>query len=118
MAPYSTRTHRIPIYSPIYSISSPIQASIFLDRRGLRTLGAAGPNSGVRPPYKSGHDKAIEDFDDMDKLGLGFTSTDPLEQVEIGDASRPRPAFVNKNLFPTYRSELIKLLKEYPDCFA
>jgi hypothetical protein len=62
--------------------------------------------------------EAIEDFDDMDKLGLGFTSVDPLEEVDIGDGSRPRPTFVNKNLSPMYHFELINLLKEYPDCFA
>ena len=28
---------------------------------------------------------AIEDTEDMDKLGQGFTSADPLEKVDIGD---------------------------------
>jgi hypothetical protein len=61
--------------------------------------------------------EAIEDFDDMDKLGLGFTFADPLEEVDIGDGFRPRPTFVNKNLSSMYRSKL-ELLKEYPYCFA
>jgi hypothetical protein len=42
--------------------------------------------------------KAIEDFDDMDKLGLEFSSADPLEEVDIGDGTRPRSKFVNKKL--------------------
>ena len=29
--------------------------------------------------------EAIEDTEDMDKLGQGFTSADPLEKVDIGD---------------------------------
>jgi ribonuclease HI/transposase InsO family protein len=62
--------------------------------------------------------EAIEELDDMDKLGYGFTSADPLEEVDIGDGSKPRPTFVNKNLSPDYKAELIKLLREYPDCFA
>ena len=42
--------------------------------------------------------EAIEDTEDMDKLGQGFTSTDPLEKVDIGDGCVPRPTFVNTNL--------------------
>jgi hypothetical protein len=43
---------------------------------------------------------------------------DPLEEVDIGDGTIPRPAFVNKNLDLLFKSDLIKLLKEYVDCFA
>jgi hypothetical protein len=28
--------------------------------------------------------ETIEDFDDLSKLGKGFTSVDPLEEVDIG----------------------------------
>jgi hypothetical protein len=42
--------------------------------------------------------KAIEDMGDLDKLGQGFMSADPLEKVDIGDGSIPRPTFVNENL--------------------
>jgi hypothetical protein len=44
--------------------------------------------------------------------------TDPLEQVDIGDGSVPRPTFINQNLEASYKFELITLLKEYVDCFA
>ena len=62
--------------------------------------------------------EAIDDFDELDKLGQGFTSPDPLEQVDIGDGSVPRPTFINQNLEADYKVELIALPKEYVDCFA
>jgi len=40
--------------------------------------------------------KSIEELEDMNKLGQGFTSADPLEEVDIGDGSIPRLTFVNK----------------------
>ena len=62
--------------------------------------------------------EAIEYTEDMDKLGQVFTSANPLEKVDIGDGSVPRPTFVNANLSTKYKANLIKLLKEYVDCFA
>jgi hypothetical protein len=62
--------------------------------------------------------EAIEDFDDLSKLGQGFTSADPLEEVDIGDETIPRLTFLNKNLDPLFKYDLINLLKEYVDCFA
>jgi hypothetical protein len=63
-------------------------------------------------------DTCEEDLDDLGKLGQGFTSAGPLEEVDIGDGTMPRPIFVNKNLDPIFKLELIKILKEYVDCFA
>jgi hypothetical protein len=60
----------------------------------------------------------IEEFRDLDKLGQGFTSVDPLEEIDIGDGKTPRPTFVNKTLETDPRNEMIGLLKEYSDCFA
>ena len=62
--------------------------------------------------------EAIDDFDDLDKLGQGFMSADPLEKVDISDGTILRPTFVNKNLSAEYKADLINLLKEYVDCFA
>jgi hypothetical protein len=62
--------------------------------------------------------ESIEELDGMNKLGQGFTLADPLEEVDIGDGSVPRPPFVNKDLKADYKDELIILLKEYVDCFA
>ena len=61
--------------------------------------------------------EAIEDSDDLDKLGQGFTSANPLEKVDIGDGIIPRPTFVNKSLSVEYKADLVNLLKEYVDCF-
>jgi hypothetical protein len=60
----------------------------------------------------------IEEFKDLDKLGQGFTSANPLEEIDIGDGKTPRPTFVNKTLETDPRNEMINLLKEYSDCFA
>jgi hypothetical protein len=60
----------------------------------------------------------IEEFRDLDKLGQGFTSTGPLEEIDIGDGKTPKPTFVNKTLETDPRNEMIGVLKEYSDCFA
>jgi hypothetical protein len=52
------------------------------------------------------------------KLGRGFMSADKLEEIDIGDGDKPRPTFISANLESSFREELIKLLKEYKDCFA
>ena len=59
-----------------------------------------------------------EFLEDEGKLGHGFTSADALEEVVIGDGDRPRPTFISAKLNPEYKQELVKLLKEYKDCFA
>jgi hypothetical protein len=55
----------------------------------------------------------IEEFRDFDKLGQGFTSDDPLEEIDIGDGKTPRLTFVNKTLEIDPRHEMIGPLKEY-----
>jgi hypothetical protein len=60
----------------------------------------------------------IKEFRDLDKLGQGFTSADPLEEIDIGDGKTLRSTFVNKTLETDPRNEMIGLLKEYSDCFA
>ena len=42
--------------------------------------------------------ETIKESEDMDMLGQGFTSADPLEKIDLGDGNIPRPTFVNKNL--------------------
>ena len=51
--------------------------------------------------------EAIKDLEDIDKLGQGFTSVDPLEKVDIGESTIPRPTFVNANLSVEYKADLI-----------
>ena len=59
-----------------------------------------------------------EFLEDEGKLGHGFTSADALEEVDIADGDRPRPMFISAKLDPEYKQELVKLLKEYKDCFV
>jgi hypothetical protein len=61
---------------------------------------------------------AIEDFGEVEKLGQGFSSADPLEEIDIGDGITPRPTFVNKNMSLEHMDAIIKLLRNYIDCFA
>jgi hypothetical protein len=35
--------------------------------------------------------EAIEDFEEVEKLGQGFASVDPLEEIDIGDGITLRP---------------------------
>jgi hypothetical protein len=62
--------------------------------------------------------EAIEHFDKVEKLGQDFSSTDPLEEIDIGDGITPRLTFVNKNLFLEHKDAIIKLIRNYVDCFA
>jgi hypothetical protein len=41
-----------------------------------------------------------------------------LEEIDIGDGDKPRPTFISANLDSSFRKELIKLLKQYKDCFS
>jgi hypothetical protein len=62
--------------------------------------------------------EAIDDFDEVEKLGQGFSLVDPLEEIDIGDGITPRWTFVNKNMSLEHKNDVIKLLKEYVDCFT
>jgi hypothetical protein len=52
------------------------------------------------------------------KLGRGFMSADKLEEIDIGDGDKTRLTFISANLESSFTEGLIKLLKEYKDCFA
>jgi hypothetical protein len=52
------------------------------------------------------------------KLGHGFMSAGKLEEIDIRDGDNIRPTFISTNMDSGFREELIKLLKEYKDCFA
>jgi hypothetical protein len=58
------------------------------------------------------------DLIDDGKRGYRFTSTDELEEVDIGPGDKPRPTFISKKLSLCLRELMIALLKEYADCFA
>jgi hypothetical protein len=62
--------------------------------------------------------EAIENFDEVEKLGQDFSSSNPLEEIDIGDGITPRPTFVNKNMSLEHKDAIIKLLRDHIDCFA
>jgi hypothetical protein len=62
--------------------------------------------------------EAIEYFDEVEKLGQGFSSADPLEEINIGDGIAPRLTFVNKNMSLEHKDAVIKLFRDYVDCFT
>jgi hypothetical protein len=62
--------------------------------------------------------EAIEDFDEVEKLGQGFSSADPLDESDIGDWITPRLTFVNKNMSLEHKDAIIKLLRDYVDYFT
>jgi hypothetical protein len=62
--------------------------------------------------------EAIEDFDEVQKLGQCFSSADPLEEIDIGDGVTPRLTFINKNMSLEHNDAIIKLLRNYIDCFT
>jgi hypothetical protein len=62
--------------------------------------------------------EAIEDFDEVEKLGQGFSSADPLEEIDIGDGITPWLTFVNDNMSLEHKDALIKLRRDYIDYFT
>jgi hypothetical protein len=42
--------------------------------------------------------EVVEDFDNMGKLGRGFTSIDELEEVNIGNGIDRRPTYMSSGL--------------------
>ena len=43
---------------------------------------------------------------------------DPLEEVNLGDNENPRFTYISRLLTNQEKHELIKILKEFKDCFA
>jgi hypothetical protein len=62
--------------------------------------------------------EVVEDIVEVEKLGQGFSSADPLEKIDIGYGITPRPTFVNKNMSLEHKNAIMKLLRDYIDCFA
>jgi hypothetical protein len=62
--------------------------------------------------------EAIEDFDEVEKLGQVFSSFDPLGEIDIGDGITPWLTFVNKNMSLEHKDVVIKLPRDYVDYFT
>jgi hypothetical protein len=57
-----------------------------------------GRFAATQRPHNPSEGGIIEEFRDLNKLGQGFTSADPLEEIDIGDGKILRPTFVNKTV--------------------
>jgi hypothetical protein len=62
--------------------------------------------------------EAIEDFDEVENFGQGFSSADPFEEIDIGDGIISMLTFVNKSMSLEHKDAIIKLLRDYADCFT
>jgi hypothetical protein len=62
--------------------------------------------------------EAIEDFNEVEKLEQGLSSADPLEEIDIGDGITFRLTIVNKNMSLEHKDAIVKLLKDYVNCFT
>jgi hypothetical protein len=62
--------------------------------------------------------EAIENFDEVEKLGQDFSSANPLEEIDIEDGISSRLTFVNRNMSLEHKYAIIKLLRDYVGCFA
>jgi hypothetical protein len=62
--------------------------------------------------------EVVEDFDEVGKLGHGFSMVDELNEIDIGNMVVHQPTYVNKNLTPEQKMEVCKLLKEFIMCFT
>jgi hypothetical protein len=67
---------------------------------------------------EDGIKEAVEDFDEVDKLGHGFLAVDEHDEIDIVDGAVYRPTYVSRKLTPGQEVEVCKLLKEFVMCFA
>lgn len=51
-------------------------------------------------------------------LGQGFMSADDWEEVDIWLGDKHKMTYVGAKLDPEFKHKLVRLLKEYRDCFA
>jgi hypothetical protein len=60
----------------------------------------------------------VEDFDEVGKLGQGFSSIDRLEEVDLGEGDVAPPTYRNVGLASNNKADLCRLLKEFTSCLA
>jgi hypothetical protein len=49
--------------------------------------------------------EVVDDFDDLGKLGQGFSFVDELEEVDIGDGRVSKPTFASAKLIASQRQK-------------
>jgi hypothetical protein len=67
---------------------------------------------------ESGRPKVVEDLDEIGKLGLGFSSVDELQEVNLGEQGVSRPMYMKARLDEERKDKMCSLLWEFSDCFA
>jgi hypothetical protein len=67
---------------------------------------------------KNDMNEVVDDFDEVGKLGHGFTLMDKLEEVDIGRGVVRRPTYVNANMEPRQKEQVMRLLEEFMKCFV
>jgi hypothetical protein len=60
----------------------------------------------------------VEGFEDVGKLGHGFTVVDELDEIDLGDRITKRLTYLSKNLTQKQKEGMLLLLKEFVGCFA
>ncbi|XP_027343131.1 uncharacterized protein LOC113855699 [Abrus precatorius] len=63
-------------------------------------------------------DAPISFEEDSARKGPKMEAQDPLEEVNLGDEKEPRLTFISKLVEEEVKDQLIKLLREFKDCFA
>jgi hypothetical protein len=62
--------------------------------------------------------EVVEHFDEVGKLGQGFSIVDELEEGDLGEEGITRPTYVNVKLPSDKKAKVCSLLKEFVDCFT
>jgi hypothetical protein len=60
----------------------------------------------------------VEGFNDVAKLGHGFSVVDELDEIDLRDGVVHWPTYVNRNLICEQNEEVHELLKGFVSCFA
>jgi hypothetical protein len=87
-----------------------------LHRESLKLIRVDEPLPMVVLSQEAG--EVVEDFDDVGKLGQGFSLVDDLEEVDLSGGNTQRPTYVNKNLIEGQKNQVIELLREFMYCFV
>jgi hypothetical protein len=67
---------------------------------------------------ENGRSEIVEDLDEIGKLGLGFSSVDDLQEVDLGEQGVSPPTYMKAELYEEQKNKMSSLLQEFSDCFA
>ena len=85
-------------------------------------------NGSKDPPYEENEiDQRLDAIYDTEPLGFEKDPTnsgakmivqDPLEEVNLGDGNTKRITYISTKLSPSFKQEVIEVLKKNKDCLA